>query len=415
MSTERIEFAGHSGAMLAARLDLPEGPVRASAILAHCFTCSKDIHASRRIAGKLAACGIAVLRFDFTGLGHSGGEFANTNFSSNVEDLILAAGYLEGRGMAPQLLIGHSLGGSAVIKAASGLKGIRAVVTIGAPSDPGHVANNFGGKLAEIHAEGSALVNLSGREFEIRKQFVDDVNEASLNASLSKLGAALLVMHAPRDEYVGIDNASAIFLAAKHPKSFVTLDDADHLLSRPEDAEYAAEVIASWSSRYLDLASEPAVAGAPEGVVRVVEADADGFRQDIMIGGAHQLMADEPLAMGGTDRGPSPYQLLSAGLGACTTMTIRLYARKKKIPLSQVSVDVTHNKSHAEDSMDTAKGSARVDVFTRLIHLHGDLSDDQRASMLAIADKCPVHRTLHAEALIKTSLAPPIPDEIAAE
>lgn len=405
MRSERVEFAGPSGASLAARLDLPEGPVRAAAVLAHCFTCSKDIPAARRIAGRLAARGIAVLRFDFTGLGHSGGEFASTNFSSNVADLVAAAEYLEERGMVPQLLIGHSLGGAAVIKAAPLVASAKAVVTIGAPSDPSHVAHNFHGQLDEIQTTGSATVTLAGRDFEIRRQFLDDIAEASLKESLSHLGSALLVMHAPRDELVGIENASDIFLAARHPKSFVTLDDADHLITDEADAEYAAGVIAAWSARYLTLAPESEISGAPEGVVRVAEADAKGFRQDVMIGGRHQLIADEPASYGGTDLGPSPYQLVSAGLGACTTMTIRMYARRKRMALTHVAVDVTHNKRHAEDCETCDKSAAKVDVFHRVIRLEGDLSDADRAALLAIADKCPVHRTLHGQAIIETEAA----------
>lgn len=405
MHSERIEFPGHAGTPLAARFDLPEGPIRATAILAHCFTCSKDIPAARRIAGRLAARGIAVLRFDFTGLGHSKGEFANTNFSSNVEDLILAAKYLEGRGMAPQLMIGHSLGGAAVIKVAPKIASLRAVVTIGAPSDPAHVAHSFGGKLDEIQDKGAAVVSLAGRDFEIRKHFLEDISASSLAESLAKLGAALLVLHAPRDATVGIENAAAIFAAAKHPKSFVTLDDADHLISREADAEYAADVIASWSSRYLTLAPEPARADAPEGVVRVAEAGSEGFRQDVVIAGKHQLVADEPVSVGGTDMGPSPYQLLAAALGACTTMTIRMYARRKGIPLTHASVDVTHEKTHAEACEGCETTPDKVDVFHREIRLLGDLSAEQRASLLAIADKCPVHRTLHGAAIIKTVLA----------
>jgi len=404
MKSEKVTFAGHSGDMLAARLDLPGGPVRAAAILAHCFTCSKDIAAARRISGRLAALGIAVLRFDFTGLGHSGGEFANTHFSSNVADLRQAATYMEGRGLPAQLLIGHSLGGAAVLKAAADLAGVRAVVSIGAPFDPAHVAHNFGDKLDEIRASGSAVVDLAGRAFEIRQSFLDDISQASLEAALPRLNAALLVLHAPRDTVVGIDNAARIFGAAKHPKSFVSLDGADHLLSREEDAEYAAEVIASWSRRYLDLAPEPMDPDAPEGVVRVAEAEASGFRQDIVVAGRHQLVADEPVAMGGTDLGPSPYQLLAAGLGACTTMTLRLYARRKGIPLGHVSCDVSHDRCHTEDCADCDKGQARIDVFLRVIRLEGDLTDVQRAALLAIADKCPVHRTLHGQAVIRTEL-----------
>lgn len=404
MSSKKVTFPGHSGDMLAARLDLPDGPVRAAAILAHCFTCSKDIAAARRIAGRLSALGIAVLRFDFTGLGHSGGEFANTHFTSNVEDLRLAATFMAESGMPAQLLIGHSLGGAAVLKAAPDLQDVRAVVSIAAPFDPGHVTHNFGGKLDDIRENGSATVDLQGRSFEIRQSFVDDISSAKLEEALAGLDAALLVLHAPRDSYVGIDNAGRIFGAARHPKSFVSLDEADHLLTREEDAEYAAEVIASWSRRYLDLASEPATDTAPEGVVRVSEAEASGFRQDIVVAGRHQLVADEPVSMGGTDLGPSPYQLLAAGLGACTTMTIRLYADLKKIPLTHVSCDVSHDRCHAEDCSEGEKSHAKVDVFRRLIRLEGALTEDQRDALLAIADKCPVHKTLHGQAKIRTEL-----------
>jgi len=405
MHSEKISFPGTAGVMLAARLDRPEGPIRAAAILAHCFTCSKDIAAARRIAGRLAALGIAVLRFDFTGLGHSGGEFANTNFSSNVADLLAAADWMVAQGMPAQLLIGHSLGGAAALKAAPRIASLRAVVTIGAPADPAHVAHNFGGKLDEIRERGHAMVNLAGREIEIRKQFLDDISGASLADALPRLGAALLVLHAPHDAVVGIDNASTIFMAAKHPKSFVSLDAADHLLTREADAEYAADLISTWSSRYLELAPEPITPDAPGGVVRVAEAEAGGFRQDITIGGKHQLVADEPVSMGGTDQGPSPYQLLSAALGACTTMTIRLYARRKAIRLSYVACDVTHDKCHTEECDGCDKSQVKVDVFHRSIRLEGDLSAEDRAGLLAIADKCPVHRTLHGQALIVTALA----------
>ncbi|WP_417241030.1 alpha/beta fold hydrolase [Celeribacter halophilus] len=404
MHSEKITFPGAADVELAARLDRPEGPVRAAAILAHCFTCSKDIAAARRIAGRLAGLGIAVLRFDFTGLGHSGGEFANTNFSSNVADLLAAADWMAGQNMPAQLLIGHSLGGAAALKAAPQIESLRSVITIAAPAEPGHVAHNFGGKLDEIHEKGHAMVNLAGRKIEIRKQFLEDISKASLADALPRLGAALLVLHAPRDAIVSIDNASTIFMAAKHPKSFVSLDSADHLLSREADAEYAADLISAWSSRYLDLLPEPVTPDAPEGVVRVAEAEAGGFRQDVTIGGKHQLVADEPISIGGTDQGPSPYQLLSAALGACTTMTIRMYARRKKITLSNVVCDVTHNKSHSEDCEGCDKSATKVDVFHRHIRLEGDLTAEERASLLAIADKCPVHRTLHSQAQIVTDL-----------
>lgn len=404
MPTERFTFPGHSGETLAARLDLPEGPHLATALFAHCFTCSKDIPAARRIAGRLAAMGIAVLRFDFTGLGHSQGEFCNTTFSSNVDDLRAACDALSQRGLSPNLLIGHSLGGAAVLRAAAEMDKVQAVVTLGAPFDPDHVTHNFANALDDIHTAGSAKVRLGGREIEISKRFVEDVAAQKLGPIIGTLKKALLVMHAPRDEIVGIDNATNIFAAAKHPKSFVTLDDADHLISRARDAEYAAEVIAAWAGRYLELAPPAPPPGAPEGIVRVSEADPAGFLQDINNGPFHHVLADEPKAYGGSNRGMSPYGFLSSGLGACTSMTIRMYARRKGWPLDHVSVDICHDKVHAQDATDQTE--TKIDRFKRRIHLTGDLTELQRAKLLEIADKCPVHRTLERSSEVVTELVP---------
>ncbi len=401
MTTERITFPGHSGDTLSARLDLPDGPHLATALFAHCFTCSKDIPAARRIAARLASMGIAVLRFDFTGLGHSKGEFANTTFTSNVDDLHAAAAYLTDRGMAPDLLIGHSLGGAAVLRAAGDMPGIKAVVTIGAPYDPEHVTHNFSDALDDIKTVGRATVDLGGRPFTIGKGFIEDVKAQMLGPVIKGLKAALLVMHAPRDSVVGIDNATNIFAAARHPKSFVTLDDADHLITQTRDAEYAADVIAAWAGRYLKLTPPAPPIGAPEGIVRVSEADPTGFLQDVQ-SGPHHLLADEPLAYGGTNRGLSPYGLLAAGLGACTSMTLRMYARRKGWPLTHVSVDVSHDKVHAQDAL--TPSATNIDLFRRKITVTGDLSLDQRQKLLEIADKCPVHKTLEASSRVETEL-----------
>ena len=403
MPTERLTFPGHSGHALAARLDLPDGPHLATALFAHCFTCGKDIPAARRIAQRLSAMGIAVLRFDFTGLGHSAGEFSNTTFHSNVGDLRAAAAYLEARGMAPSLLIGHSLGGAAILRAAPDIAGTKAVVTIGAPFDPGHVTRNFAGSLDAIRDTGRAEVSLGGRPFTITRDFVDAVEGVALAPAIAALKAALLVLHGPRDAVVPIDNATRIFTAARHPKSFVTLDDADHLVSDPQDAEYVAEVIAAWSRRYLDLRHPAPPPGAPEGVTRVSEADPGGFLQDVQHGPDHHVLADEPQAYGGTDRGLSPYGFLAAALGACTSMTIRMYARRKGWPLDHVAVDVTHDKVHAQDV--GTESTEAVDRFRRAITLEGALDDDQRARLMAIADRCPVHRTLERGARVETSWA----------
>lgn len=401
MPTEKFTFPGHDGTMLAARLDRPEGPPKATALFAHCFTCTKDIAAARRLASALADHGIAVLRFDFTGLGHSDGSFETTTFSSNVADLHAAAQELTNRDLTPSLLIGHSLGGAAVLRAAPDMPDIKGVVTIGAPTDPGHVTHNFGAAIAEIADNGVAEVKLGGQNLRIGKGFLDDVAQATLTPALAKLNAALLVLHAPLDQIVGIENASAIFLGAKHPKSFVTLDDADHLLSRAADASYAADVIATWAKRYVPMAEAAAPAPAtPEGVLRVTEDAANGFAQTVTQD-HHRLKADEPKAVGGTDTGLTPYGFLSAGLGACTSMTIRMYARRKGWPLSGVSVDITHGKCHVADS----RGGGKIDCFTRTIHLTGDLDAHQRQRLLEIADKCPVHRTLERSNRIETALA----------
>ena len=398
---ERFEFEGHDGSLLAARLDLPDRRPRATALFAHCFTCSKDIEAARRIARRLTARGMAVMRFDFTGLGHSEGEFANTGFTSNIEDLRLAAAALGARVAPPQLLIGHSLGGAAVLAAARSIPSVRAVATIGAPADPAHVLTHLGASVAAIRRDGEGVALLAGREIRIGRGFVEEVEATALRDCIADLRRALLVLHAPRDAIVGIDNAATIFTTARHPKSFVTLDDADHLLTRPEDAEYAAEVIAAWALRYLDLAPDVTDNAPPEGIVRVGEAGAEGYLQDVLVG-PHHLLADEPAEHGGTNLGPSPYQYLAAGLGACTTMTIRMYARRKGLRLDRASVDVTHEKIHAEDCADCESKTGKIDVFRRVIRLEGDLSAAERARLMEIADRCPVHRTLEHEIKVIT-------------
>ena len=306
--------------------------------------------------------------------------------------------------MAPGLLIGHSLGGAAVLGAAGQIDSVKGVVTIGAPYDPGHVTHNFGAALKNIEKDGAAEVMLGGRPIRIGKGFVDDVCAESLTDKIANLHRSLLVLHAPLDQTVGIENASQIFGAAKHPKSFVTLDNADHLITDPSDAEYAAEVIAAWAARYLDRKPPAPPPGAPEGIVIASEADPNGFLQDINSGPDHHTLADEPLAYGGTNRGMSPYGFLSAGLGACTSMTIRMYARRKGWPLDHVQVLVSHDKVHAQDA-DAGQGQTQVDTFRRLIKLKGSLSAEQRARLLEIADKCPVHRTLERSSTIITEAA----------
>jgi len=398
--SEKVSFAGADGATLAARLDLPAGPPRAYALFAHCFTCSKDIFAAARIADGLAERGIAVLRFDFTGLGASEGDFANTNFSSNIEDLVKAAEFLRAHYEAPKLLVGHSLGGAAVLAAAARVPEAKAVATIAAPADPAHVAEHFTGARAEIEAAGEAEVLLVGRPFRIKKQFLEDIEGHRLETAIGGLRKALMVFHAPRDAVVGIDNASRIFLAARHPKSFVSLDDADHLLSRKSDAIYVAEVLAAWAGRYLGTMQEPDVK-APEGHVVVEETGEGRFTQRIAVG-RHVLRADEPESVGGLDSGPSPYDLLLASLGACTSMTLRMYADHKGLALEKTRVTLSHAKIHAEDCAHCETKEGKLDRIERHIELTGQLSGAERQRLLEIADRCPVHRTLHSEILIET-------------
>ncbi|SEN02798.1 putative redox protein [Pseudorhodobacter antarcticus] len=397
---EAFEFTGKDGQTLRGRLERPQGDLRGAALFAHCFTCGKDIFAARRISRRLAAQGIAVLRFDFTGLGHSDGEFANSGFIGNVDDLVAASVAMAQAGLAPGLLVGHSLGGAAVIAAAEQIPSAKAVAVIGAPADPAHITRHFSHVTDQIDQNGAAEVSLAGREFTISAKFLRDLQTVTLTDHLHNLHRALLILHAPTDAVVGIDNAAALFTAARHPKSFITLDDADHLLTRAADADYAADSIATWAERYLDPTPAPQTDIA-EGITRVVEADPNGFLQDIHMG-HHHLKADEPVSFGGTDLGPSPYQYLSAGLGACTAMTIRMYARRKGWPLAHVAVDVSHDKQHATDC-DNCDKDNKIDTFTRVITLTGDLDADQRQKLIAIADKCPVHRTLEAQATIHTT------------
>ncbi len=402
MPAERFDFASTQGQRLAALLDNPAGEPRAYALFAHCFTCGKDAHAARRIAEGLTALGVGVLRFDFTGLGGSEGEFANTTFSSNVADLVAAADQLRRTKRAPAILIGHSLGGAAVLAAASAVPEARAVVTIAAPSDPAHVTGLFKDRLEEIGERGEVEVALAGRPFRIRRAFLDDVAEQNLKERIANLRKALLIFHSPTDETVGIDNASEIFLAAKHPKSFVSLAGADHLLSRRSDAAYVANVIAAWAERYLDMPQAPLQSTAEAGTVVVSETRQGRFQQEITVG-AHRFLADEPVAAGGLDTGLGPYDLLLAALGACTAMTVRLYAERKALPLDHVTVRLTHAKIHAADCESCETKEGMLDRIERAITFSGALDEGQRARLLEIADKCPVHRTLTSEIEIKTS------------
>jgi putative redox protein len=402
-SSRPVSFPGAFGTTLAARLDLPASAPLAYALFAHCFTCSKESKAAATISQALAERGIAVLRFDFTGLGGSEGDFANTNFSSNVDDLVAAADFLRREYQAPKLLVGHSLGGTAVLAAAPRIAEALAVATLGSPFEPEHVLGLIHESVGKIEREGEAQVDLAGRSFRVKKQFIDDIRARKIGGAVAQLGKALLVMHSPRDAIVDIDNASKIFLAARHPKSFVSLDPADHLLLRREDAVYAAQLLAAWALRYLP--APEALATAQPGKVLVRETREGKFTNDIFVG-KHMLRADEPVAVGGMDTGPGPYDLLAAAVGACTSMTLRAYADLKGIPLERVSVELKHDKIHAADCAECETREGKIDRIDRSITLEGNLDAQQRARLLEIADKCPVHRTLHSEVLIKTALVP---------
>jgi putative redox protein len=402
MPNKNVVFENQSGHSLAGILDTPDTPPVAYALFAHCFTCSKNLKASANIARALNDAGIAVMRFDFTGLGQSEGEFADTNFSSNVADLLAAVDFMDREYVAPSILIGHSLGGTAVLQAATAVSSAVAVATIGSPSDPVHVAKMFTASRGELTEHGEATVDLGGRPFLMKQQFLDDLEQQDLPSSISALRKALLIMHAPLDNIVEIDNASALFAAAKHPKSFVSLDDADHLLSHEVDSQYAGRVLAAWASRYLPDAGAPRAADASAGLVSA-QTWLDGFRTEVQLG-AHGLVADEPRSVGGTDLGPTPYDLLSAALATCTSMTLRMYANHKKLKLASATVTVAHDKVHAKDCEDCEAADGKIDEFTRTIALDGELSNEQRERMLEIADRCPVHRTLHGETKVRSKL-----------
>ncbi len=381
MSSTVIRLDGPTGT-LHARLEKPQGKIRAAALFAHCFTCSKDSRAATFVSRALVGHGIATLRFDFSGL----------EFTGNIDDLVAAADWLREHIAAPQILVGHSLGGAAVLAAAQRVPEARAVATIAAPFRPTHVTRLLGDSITEIETRGEAQVDLGGRPVRISKAFLDDIVDHDTPAAIASLDKALLVLHSPRDTVVGIDNASAIFQTARHPKSFVSLDNADHLLNKREDAQYAADVLAAWASRYLDDTTEDhaeAIAG-----VRVSESGEGRFTQDIQAG-RHRLRADEPQAMGGNDSGPSPYDFLLAGLGACTSMTVRMYAERKQWPLEHVSVALKHDKIHATDCAECETRQGQIDRIERVLTLEGELDDEQRQRLLEIANKCSVHRTFN--------------------
>ena len=401
--SEKFTFQSLQGHKLAGRLDSPRiGGPRAYAIFAHCFSCSKDLIAVRRICARLTVAGIAVLRFDFTGLGHSEGEFANSHFQANLADLNTAIEAMNAAGMPPTLLIGHSLGGTAVLKATAEQEQIKAVATVGAPFDPAHALDNIAGDVSNLPKDQGIEISLGGRPFVIDHSFVDGMRDGSVAASVKSLRAALMVLHAPTDDRVGIDHASHIFLNAKHPKAFVGLDTADHLLTKVDDAVFVGDTIATWAARYIDL-SDPETFETREQVT-VMSTGLGKFQQRVLAAG-HTVIADEPKSYGGLGSGPAPYDFLMVSLGTCTNMTLAMYADRKSLPLRGVSVILKHNKIHAKDCEECETKVGRIDRIKRTIRLQGeDLTANQRQRLLEIADMCPVHRSLHGEFHIETVL-----------
>lgn len=390
MRNEPFEFEGEQGSRLVGKLDLPDEPPRNYALFAHCFTCTKESLAAVRIGRALAGQGIGVLRFDFTGLGQSGGDFADSTFSGSVKDVLAAARAMRDASMEPALLIGHSLGGAAVLAAADDLPNVKAIATIGAPFDVQHVTKLFREDLKSLLQDGEAEVKLGGRPFKMRRSFIDDLSAHDQKQRIGGLRRALLVLHAPMDRTVDIDNAAQIFLSARHPKSFVSLDDADHLLTRSADSAYAAEVISAWATRYLGKSS-PRIASEP-GEVVIEETGEGNFQVEVLAGGV-RFLADEPVEVGGLGSGPTPYDLLCAALGACTAMTVRMYARRKELPLRRVRVCVGHARTTGADP---------PDGFLREVALEGDLTDEQRSRLIEIAERCPVHASLKRGARVST-------------
>lgn len=403
MKINKITFKNRDGVELSGRLELPAAATtQAYALFAHCFTCTKNLKSVHDISAALGQNGIAVFAFDFTGLGESEGDFAETNFSSSVNDLIDAAKFLQSKYRAPAILIGHSLGGTAAIRAALEIPSVLAVATIGAPFCPAHVKNLFADDIGSIRADGETQVHIGGRSFRIRRQFLDDINGQSVESALRNLKRALLVFHSPLDNVVGIENATNIFQAAKHPRSFISLDHADHMLSRTEDSTFTGQLLAAWARRYIrldELEQQNEFRTEHQVAVRTGES----YTTDVLSGN-HRLVADEPASVGGNDFGPSPYGYLQAALGSCTAITIRMYANRKEWPLKEVRVHLNHNKVHAKDCADCDTPDGKIDELERHIELIGDLSDEQRGRLLEIADKCPVHKTLHSEIKVRTFL-----------
>ena len=402
MKNKKLEIKNKKGLKLQAYLELPANQEpNYYAIFAHCFTCTSTFSAVKNISRALTSYGFGVLRFDFTGLGKSEGEFAESHFSANVDDLLAVSDYLKENHKAPSLLIGHSLGGSAVIVAASKLDNIKAVATIGAPATVNHVKYLFSHDFEDIKTKGEVKVNIGGRPFQINKEFVEDFDKTDLPTMVKNLRKPLLVMHSPIDVIVGIGNAEKIYKSAHHPKSFVSLDNADHLLSDNRDSQYVGNVIGAWVKRYFEPVDNVMLDTDGEQLVAHLNLIENNFTTSIQTQ-KHSFTADEPESVGGDDFGPSPYDFLSAGLAACTVMTLKLYAERKKWDLQEVFAYITYSKKHSDDLMLDIEKPMRIDHMSKKLKFIGNLSKEQKERLKEIASKCPVHKTLASKVIFDT-------------
>ncbi|MBR9846350.1 MAG: OsmC family protein [Algicola sp.] len=404
MKKKKLQISNKKGIKLQAYLELPANQKpNYYAVFAHCFTCSSTLSAVKNISRSLTNHGFGVLRFDFTGLGRSEGEFSDSYFSANVDDLIAVNDYLKANYKAPSLLVGHSLGGAAVLVAASKLDNIEAVSTIGAPATINHVKHLFSHDIDNIQEQGLMKVNIGGRPFHIDEDFVSDFDKTDLPSIVKNLRKPLLIMHSPIDTIVGIKNAEQLYLHAHHPKSFISLDDADHLLSNSEDSSYVGNVIGAWVERYFESKENTMLNTEGEQLVAHLNLKEDNFTTKIQTA-KHNFIADEPTTIGGDDFGPSPYDFLSAGLAACTVMTLKLYAERKQWDLQEVYAYITYSKKHSEDLMLDLEKPSRIDHLLKKLVFVGDLDSSQKQKLKEIASKCPVHKTLITDTIIETEI-----------
>jgi uncharacterized OsmC-like protein/pimeloyl-ACP methyl ester carboxylesterase len=404
MKSTKLKIVNRKGLTLNAHLELPANQKpNYYAIFAHCFTCSSSLSAVRNVSRALTQDGFAVVRFDFTGLGRSEGEFADSHFSANVEDLLDVHGYMAEHYDAPSLLVGHSLGGAAVLVAASKIEAIKAVATVGAPATVGHVKHLFSHQVEDIKDEGNIEVNIGGRPFVINEDFIAEFNKTDLPAIVKNLRKPLLIMHSPFDKIVGIENAEQLYHKAHHPKSFVTLDGADHLLTEEKDSQYVGDVIGTWAKRYFPKVENGMLNTEGEQLVGHLNSIEDNFTTSIQTKN-HSFIADEPLSIGGSDFGPSPYEYLNAALASCTVMTLKLYAERKQWDLKEVFVYVSHSRKHSDDLQVDVEKPKYLDHISKKLKFVGNLDAKQKERLKEIASRCPVHKTMTSKVIFETEV-----------